>query len=86
MFFLVLVTKKVVTRKDVFYENPWDWNIHQCTPILINNEVDEVVAAPKSTDTSTEAGDEISPQVFDEIDAPDQPLSCSCIRPTYLVD
>ena len=82
MFFLVLVTKKVVTRKDVFYENPWDWNIHQCTPILINNEVEEVVAKLKIAEISTEASYDISPQVLEEINAPDQPLSCACIRPT----
>ena len=51
-------------------------------PILINNEVKEVVATPKIAEISTEAGYDISPQVLKEINAPDQPLNFACIRPT----
>ena len=72
-----------MTRRDVFDEDyTLDWNIHQYTPILINNEVKEVVVTPKTAEISTEAGYDISPQVLKEINAPDQPLNCSCIRPT----
>ena len=77
------MTKKVVTRRDVFDEdNTWDWNIHQYTAILINNEVKEVVVTLKIAEMSTEESYDISPQVLKEIIAPDQPLSCACIRPT----
>ena len=77
------MTKKVVTRRDVFDEdNTWDWNIHQYTAILINNEVKEVVVTLKIAEMSTEESYDISPQVLNEIIAPDQPLSCACIRPT----
>ena len=72
-----------MTRRDVFDEdNTWDWNIHHYTPILINNEAQEVVATLKIAEISTEASYDISPQVLEEINAPDQPLSCACIRPT----
>jgi len=42
------LTKKVVTSRDVVFdeERTWDWNMQQSTPILINNEVEEVVAVP----------------------------------------
>ena len=70
-----------MTRRDVFDEDyTLDWNIHQYTPILINNEVKEVVATPKIAEISSEAGYYISPQVLKEINASDHPLSCACIR------
>ena len=72
-----------MTRRDVFDEDyTLDWNIHQYTPILINDEVKEVVATPKIAEISTEAGYNISPEVLEKINAPDQPLSCACIRTT----
>ena len=52
------------------------------TPMLTNNEAEEVVSTPKIGEISTEAGYDISPQALKEINAPDQPLNCSCIRPT----
>ena len=52
------------------------------TPMLINNEVEEVVSTAKIAEISTEAGYNISPKVLEKINAPDQPLSCACIRPT----
>ena len=56
------LTKKVVTSRDVVFdeENTWDWYIHQSTPILFNNEVEEAVA---TTEISTEEVDETSPAV-----------------------
>jgi len=80
-----------VTSRDVVFdeENTWDWNIHQSTPILINNEVEEAVATPEISDISeisTETVDEISPPVLEEIDAPDQPLRRARRRPAWMMD
>ena len=51
-----------MTSRDVVFdeENTWDWYIHQSTPILFNNEVEEAVA---TTEISTEEVDETSPAV-----------------------
>jgi len=77
-----------VTSIDVVFdeENTWDWNIHQSTPILINNEVEEAAATPKISEISTEAVDEISPPVLEEIDAPDQPLRRARRRLVWMID
>ena len=45
--------------------------------MLINNEVEEVVSTPKIAEISAEAGFNISPEVLEKVNAPDQPLSCA---------
>ena len=45
--------------------------------MLINTEVEEVVSTAKIAEISTEAGYDISSQVLEETNAPDQPLSCA---------
>ena len=79
------LTKKVVTSKDVVFdeENTWDWNIPQYTPILINNEVEEAVKTPE---ISTEAADETSPSILEETAATNQPLRRARRRPLWMMD
>uniref|UniRef100_A0A0V0H422 Putative ovule protein n=1 Tax=Solanum chacoense TaxID=4108 RepID=A0A0V0H422_SOLCH len=70
------LTKKIETNKDVVFheESTWNWNMQQSTPILVDNEVGEVVAILEISEISTLAAVEILPTALEETDATDQPF------------